>query len=275
MFAQPVAEQPAQAHRRRHRHTRRRRGPLLTQFRLGRPRLFLYGRTARVSFRIKSGYRSVFVRVRLLRRGGHEAASTITLGQRPTNVRQSFTLTGRENGILPQGRYVLRIGARDRRGRHLRPSASVSRSTALSFFHHRFPLVGSFDFGGAGARFGARRPGHIHQGQDVVAAEGVPIVAPRGGTVKAVEYQAGGAGYYVVVHGEAERYDYVFMHLRAGSTRVRPGQHVRTGQRLGDVGATGDASGPHLHFEVWDGAWFGGGHPVDPLPFLRRWARWS
>jgi murein DD-endopeptidase MepM/ murein hydrolase activator NlpD len=52
---------------------------------------------------------------------------------------------------------------------------------------------------------------------------------------------------------------------------VRIGQTVRTGQRLGDVGSTGDASGPHLHFEVWQGPWQAGGRAADPLPYLKSW----
>ena len=59
-----------------------------------------------------------------------------------------------------------------------------------------------------------------------------------------------GGGYYVVLRGAGESLSYVFMHLEAGSTLVRAGQTVATGQRLGLVGTTGDATGPHLHFEV-------------------------
>ena len=45
------------------------------------------------------------------------------------------------------------------------------------------------------------------------------------------------------------------------------------GQQLAQVGATGDASGPHLHFEIWIGGWYArGGEPIDPLPQLQRWA---
>jgi murein DD-endopeptidase MepM/ murein hydrolase activator NlpD len=251
------------------------RGPLLRAFSLNRPRLFLFGHPARVSFRIDSRYRSVRVRLSLLPLGSRRAASTIDLGQRRTGLLQSILLTGREQGILPQGPYRLRISARDRRGRGLRRLARVSAEAALSFFHYRFPLVGPFSFGGPDARFGAPRVGHIHQGQDVIAAAGTPIVAPRGGVIQVVAYQAGGAGYYVVLRGADEDRNYVLMHLAAGSTRVRVGQRVRTGQRIGDVGATGNASGPHLHFEVWVGGWFSGGHPIDPLPLLERWASWS
>jgi murein DD-endopeptidase MepM/ murein hydrolase activator NlpD len=73
-----------------------------------------------------------------------------------------------------------------------------------------------------------------------------------------------------VVHGDD--YDYVFMHLRSGSIVVREGQRVRTGQQLGEVGSTGGSSGPHLHFEVWVGRWYDGGHPIDPLALLEAWS---
>jgi murein DD-endopeptidase MepM/ murein hydrolase activator NlpD len=105
-----------------------------------------------------------------------------------------------------------------------------------------------------------------------MAAEGTPVVAPRGGVIDAVQYQAAGAGNYVVLDASGEDYDYVFMHMRTGSIPVKEGQRVRTGQKIGEVGHTGDASGSHLHFEVWSGAWYAGGHAVDPLPFLRAWA---
>ena len=62
------------------------------------------------------------------------------------------------------------------------------------------------------------------------------------------------------------------MHLRSGSIPVKAGDRVRTGQLIGEVGTTGRAFGPHLHFEVWVGGWFAGGDPVDPLPLLQHWS---
>jgi murein DD-endopeptidase MepM/ murein hydrolase activator NlpD len=135
---------------------------------------------------------------------------------------------------------------------------------------HRFPIAGVFDWGGPDAGFGAKRKGHRHQGQDLAAASGTPVIAPYRGVVTAVQYQAKGAGRYVVIDGED--YDYVFMHLRTGSIVVRQGERVRTGQAVGEVGSTGESSGPHLHFELWLGAWYDGGHPIDPLPLLQQWA---
>jgi murein DD-endopeptidase MepM/ murein hydrolase activator NlpD len=153
-----------------------------------------------------------------------------------------------------------------------KPKAKRHRAkpTSSDLGPHRFPVAGPFDWGGPDGRFGAKRKGHRHQGQDLAAAAGTPVVAPYRGVVTAVEYQARGAGHYVVIH--ADDYDYVFMHLRTGSTVVKEGQRVRTGQRVGDVGSTGESSGPHLHFEVWVGAWYAGGHPIDPLPLLEAWA---
>lgn len=266
---QPVKEKakPKKKARRPH----RARGPVLSAFSLTRPRLFLYGRPARVSFRISAAAR---VRLRLIPQAKGAPVRAIALGQLARGF-HSFPLTGREAGVLPQGAYELRIAGADRRGHKLRRAPRASSSAGLSYFHHRFPLVGPFTYGGADARFGVGRPGHTHQGQDLPAADGTPIVAPRGGVIEAVEYQAGGAGNYVVLDGEGETRDYVFMHLKTGSTVVEQGQRVRTGQLIGQVGATGDASGPHLHFEVWDGPWYAGGHPIDPLPLLRAWDSWS
>jgi len=216
------------------------------------------------------------VRLELRRPGRRAPVERIPLGQLAPGVTHTLPLTGREQGVLPQGSYELRIAGRDARGRRLRRGARASSSVAMSFFHHRFPLVGAFGYGGEGSRFGAPREDHTHQGQDLAAAEGTPVVAPRGGVVEAVQYQAAGAGHYVVLDGRGEDRDYVFMHLRSGSIPVHEGQSIRTGQRIGEVGNTGRSFGPHLHFEVWVGGWFQpGGAPVDPLPLLRAWDAWS
>jgi murein DD-endopeptidase MepM/ murein hydrolase activator NlpD len=156
---------------------------------------------------------------------------------------------------------------RARRGR-VRRRARIKRRRQAPASAYRFPVAGPFDLGGADARIGAPRRGHRHQGQDITAAGGVPVVAPHAGVVEVVRYQARGAGHYVVLDSDR---DYVFMHLRPGSIPVSEGQRVRAGQRLGEVGSSGSATGPHLHFEVWAGGWLTG-HPVDPLPLLRRWA---
>jgi murein DD-endopeptidase MepM/ murein hydrolase activator NlpD len=149
-----------------------------------------------------------------------------------------------------------------RRRSHPAPAATPAGT-------HVFPVAGPFTWPGPAGEFGAGRTGHIHQGFDLLAPQGTPVVAPYAGTITFVDYQAGGAGYYVVLHAD---YDYAFMHLAKGSTRVTVGEVVAAGARIGDVGQTGDASGPHLHFEVWQGPWQQGGTPIDPAPLLRSWA---
>jgi murein DD-endopeptidase MepM/ murein hydrolase activator NlpD len=186
--------------------------------------------------------------------GGGAAAGTPT-GSQPAPSGGSGGATYGESAPKPKHRR-----------RHRAQPTSTPTATGV----HRFPIAGAFDWGGSDARFGAKRPGHRHQGQDLAAAAGTPVVAPYRGVVAAVQYQARGAGRYVVIDGED--YDYVFMHLRTGSIVVSEGERVRTGQAIGQVGSTGESSGPHLHFELWVGTWYDGGHPVDPLPLLQQWA---
>ena len=135
-----------------------------------------------------------------------------------------------------------------------------------------FPVAGVHTFGGADARFGSGRTGHEHQGQDVLAAEGTPVVAPLAGTIIARDYQASGAGFYLAMDAIDGR-SFFFAHCQKDTFAVSLGQAVTAGQPLCRVGHTGDATGPHLHFEIWIGGWHrdAASHPVDPLAQLQVW----
>jgi murein DD-endopeptidase MepM/ murein hydrolase activator NlpD len=251
---------------------RDRRRPILRAFSVSPAKFFLYGRPARVAFRIDDRSRSVRVRLEVVARG--RVKRRIDLGEKRTRARHSQRLSGRG---FPEGRLTLRIRATDPAGNRLTAAGGVAASAPLELRGHHFPLPRSVGYGGAGSRFGAPRSGgRRHQGQDMPAPMGMPVLAPRGGVVKTIAYQASGAGNYIVLEGAGERRDYVFMHLQTGTTRVRRGERVRTGEQLARVGNTGIGTGPHLHFEIWvGGGWYTGGHPIDPLPHLRRWERWS
>ncbi len=136
-----------------------------------------------------------------------------------------------------------------------------------------FPVAGAHSFGGPENRYGAPRAGHIHEGQDVLTAEGTPDVAPLAGTIATTGYQAGGAGYYAVEH-TGVGLDFMFAHCEAASLLVAEAQAVIAGQQLCKAGQTGDATAPHLHFEIWVGGWqSAAGHSIDPLPYLKAWER--
>ena len=173
------------------------------------------------------------------------------------------------------GRYSFRLTAATEEGAEVRTAlADEIDRDAFDLYDNMFPVRGRHDFGGAGADFGSGRAGHSHQGQDVFAQCGTPLVAARGGRVKFKQYHAA-AGNYVVIDAAGSELDYVYMHL-AEPTPFRTGDRVYTGQRVGAVGDTGNARGCHLHFELWKApGWYDGGRPFDPLPSLQAWDSWS
>lgn len=128
-----------------------------------------------------------------------------------------------------------------------------------------FPIDGPHDLGRSIAnRFGG---GRGHEGQDMFAECGTPVVAARGGRVTRAEYHAAAGNYVVVTGGDDEAVAY--MHLR-DSAVVGEGDRVDAGDRLGAVGMTGRADGCHLHLELWTApGYYTGGAPKDPLPWLR------
>jgi len=90
------------------------------------------------------------------------------------------------------------------------------------------------------------RTTRLHAGVDLAASTGTPIIASRGGTVTFVGWMSG-YGYTVIVfHGGGVAT--LYAHMSAFS--VEEGQYIAQGGRLGSVGMTGTATGPHLHFEV-------------------------
>jgi murein DD-endopeptidase MepM/ murein hydrolase activator NlpD len=89
--------------------------------------------------------------------------------------------------------------------------------------------------------------------------------------VTQTSFQAAAAGYYVAMHATDGR-DFFFAHCQADSFAVQAGATVAAGAPLCRLGHTGDATGPHLHLEMWVGGWrVNNGAPVDPLPQLKAW----
>jgi murein DD-endopeptidase MepM/ murein hydrolase activator NlpD len=185
---------------------------------------------------------------------------TTNEGRPARNGRYSFRIT-------PQSPAAAAPAAR-------KATASTTLSLGFAFYGYAFPILGAHEYGMSAGRFGAARSGHTHQGQDVMAACGLPLVAARGGTVQMSTWDDA-AGNYVVIDGRGTADDFMYAHL-AEPSPLQEGETVRTGQPLGIVGDTGDAQGCHLHFEIWGApGWYEGGSPFDPLPYLQKWDAYS
>ncbi|KPC79911.1 peptidoglycan-binding protein [Streptomyces sp. NRRL S-4] len=124
------------------------------------------------------------------------------------------------------------------------------------------PALGRFP---AGGHYGAPRGGAAHAGQDVSNSTGTGVYAAAAGTVVRRSWGGGLTGRtgnaLVLSHGGGQ-YTY-YGHLSA--YRVALNATVAAGQRIGDMGATGNVTGPHLHFETHSG---GLGVTVAPVAFL-------
>ena len=103
------------------------------------------------------------------------------------------------------------------------------------------------------------RDGRRHEGVDIKADKGTPVRAAEAGKV----LYSGTLSDYgrVVIIKHAGHYRSVYAH--ASKLYVRRGQFVDRGQRIADIGTTGNATGPHLHFEIRKGE-----SPRDPLLYL-------
>ena len=214
------------------------------------------------------------VDIDLVRQSDGAVVQTWTQPQVAPGQVRTVRWTGVVDGVTqPEGRYAFRAVVHTGDiAVSSAPTDDASRD-AFDFYTHIFPIRGRHDFGGPDARFGAPRPGHTHEGQDVFAACGTKLVAAQGGTVVYSGFQSA-AGNYIVIHG-LDGYDNAYMHMAQPSPFTQ-GDTVYTGQQIGVIGETGDATACHLHFELWTApGWYSGGKAVDPLPSLQSWDAYS
>ena len=86
----------------------------------------------------------------------------------------------------------------------------------------------------------------FHNGVDMAAPSGSPILAAYDGEVIAASYSASMGNYIMIDHGDG----LITIYMHASSVNVSPGTMVARGERIGSVGSTGRSTGPHLHFSV-------------------------
>lgn len=170
---------------------------------------------------------------------------------------------GAQSGRLRARSALVRPGVSRRAVSIARPVAATPPAGADGVF----PIAGKHDLGQSETNnFGG---GRGHQGQDLFAACGTPLVAPVAATVKERRTD-GRAGNYLVLE-DAQGQSYVFMHMRDPAV-VAKSAAVAAGEQIGYVGQSGNAQGCHLHFEIWSApGWYTGGTAIDPLPALKRW----
>ena len=250
------------------------------------PRSAFYFGTSKISFSIRLAAKAATdLRIDVVRAGNGTLERTLWQQNVPPNTTVSVPWDGLNgSGAFVMGRFRLVI--RTSNGTAIPLARSLTATTAkkgkkkkkkkpkLTFtqFDHIFPVRGAHTYGDG---IGAPRGDHTHQGQDVSADCGTNLAAAQGGTVQVNSYQAGGAGYYVVIDTVGSDIDHVYMHLIAPPTLI-VGQVVPTGQIIGQVGNTGSSNGCHLHFEMWSGpGWYEGGTFMDPSSYLRLWDKFS
>jgi murein DD-endopeptidase MepM/ murein hydrolase activator NlpD len=238
---------------------------------------FYFGfRYPRLSYTIGSSQPANDLRIDVLNATG-EVVKTFYREDVTPDIANSIRWDGTTNlgRPAPNGRYSFKISSQAPTAPAARKaSSSTTLSLAFAFYGYAFPILGNHDYGSSGSVFGAGRSGHTHQGQDVMAACGTPLVAARGGRVQMSTWDDA-AGNYVVIDGKGTKFDFMYAHL-AEPSPLKEGQTVRTGQPIGVVGTTGSSSGCHLHFEMWGApGWYEGGSPFDPLPYLQKWDKYS
>ena len=225
---------------------------------------YFAGRPVRISFSFEAAA-PVALQVDVVREATHRPVVSIALPLAAAGTPQSLEWDGRTGAgdVAPNGHYRMRVVA---------PDGTARNAGRVELRSHIYPIRAPHaDRGPIGAFGVGRSGGRTHEGFDVDAACGAKLVAARGGIVTRADYDPVLYGNIVIIRGAQTRRDYWYAHLLR-ATRLKPGDRVSTGQRIGSIGATGNARtiGCHLHFEIRRR-----GKPIDPAPELHRWDGWS
>lgn len=215
---------------------------------------------ARIHLRFRAS-QPLRVAIRIKRLGSGQTVRRIVTGRLGPRRWHHLAWDGRTQGrrLAPEGRYLVVVGP---------VGGPFRRVGRLRLHGHLFPVAGPHGIRGAVGEFGAGRTGgRTHEGFDVTAACGTPLVAVRSGTIIRKANDPELKGHYVVLKGEGERRTYLYAHLLRPAP-VREGQKVRAGRRLGSVGQTGNAASTpcHLHIEIRTR-----GRLLNPQPLLNAW----
>jgi murein DD-endopeptidase MepM/ murein hydrolase activator NlpD len=165
-------------------------------------------------------------------------------------------VSARDERLVPGGDSLAEAATHRTAPGH--PMRRDGREETLAALRFRWPVYGPISSG-----FGAPRASEtgFHAGVDIAARRGTFVRAPAGGTVAFAGWRSGYGRTIVIDHGH--QISTLYGHL--AKRDVVRGQTVEAGAEIGLIGATGHASGPHLHYEILEN-----GRPVNPrLVFAR------
>jgi len=208
-----------------------------------------------------NGSRNRHLAIRVEKVGGKQAVRRILTGSLEPSRWHHVFWDGRTQGgrLAAAGRYEVVAGP---------IGGPLRRVGRIRLHSHEFPLDGPHGTRGYIGEFGAPRvDGRTHEGFDITANCGTPIVAVRAGTIIKRAYDPELYGNFVVLKGAGERRTYKYAHMLRPPP-VHKGQKVRAGRRLGSVGQTGNAASTpcHLHIEIRTH-----GKLLNPEPLVNAW----
>lgn len=129
-------------------------------------------------------------------------------------------------------------------------SSSSSSNTSSGSGIFSKPISGAYISSGYGPRVHPITGvvGKMHAGIDYAAPEGTTIMAAESGVVIVAEWTSGYGNTVIIDHGDGLWT--LYGHIRNGGIKVKEGDSVTRGQKIAEVGSTGNSTGNHLHFEV-------------------------
>jgi murein DD-endopeptidase MepM/ murein hydrolase activator NlpD len=232
-----------------------------------KPRRFFIYSGRKIDFIYETGGGRADLRIAAVRKRTGDVVQRWTRNGASSGERHHIFWKGEKEGggKVSRGTYLFRV--RERGGKTLaRDGADGKRKVGV--YPAKFPVRARHQYwDGWGA-------GRGHQGQDIGARCGARMVAAKAGRVAYRGYDGGGYGHYLAINVKGANRAHIYAHLK-NRPAVRQGARVKTGQRIGRVGETGNASGCHLHFEYWRGSWGSGHATAAATRVLRKWDSWS
>ena len=183
------------------------------------------------------------------------------------------TLNGLEDPTLVVGQVLILPGAKGPPKPTPKPTPKPSSSVKVASGGGGVLSGGPANYGGGPMRWPVIGGGNYisqyfhygHYALDIAADYGSKVVASAGGKVIFAGWKSNGGGYQVWISHGSNLYT-TYNHMSA--ITVSRGENVSRGEQVGRIGASGLATGPHCHFEVWVGRIWDGGTRVNPLKYF-------